>query len=349
VLGLSATAFLPGSPTFHVHTPVRWYLPDHIDHGTGALRIRPAAVTGSTGIGITYSGADRRRKPELMVEIGRLLWQQLLEGHLDGLHNHPDPTIRQRARVLLVTNSYQQGAQLLRGLVKSGAKRSRLCLAVPAPTDDEPVDNLDVPEDVHVLAANRLRQFPELAGADVLISPFARVARGLNIVVEHRSALASIWVCVRPVRLIDSPSALVAHTGAHARLGRGPSDQPAAELAERHLLAAQHLERINRANPAFSRLPKDVRTAVFADVLADLMQLAGRARRGGTDMTLFLVDNAFHPDGTPRGSDFASLFLNLYGQWKKLGVLDQVTAIYGTSLDGFLRYAKPATTTTRSR
>jgi hypothetical protein len=349
VLGLSATAFLPGSPTFHVHAPVRWYLPDHTGHGTGALRIRPAAVTSSTGTGITYSGADRRRKPELMVEMGRLLWQQLLEGHLDGLHNHPDPAVRQRARVLLVTNSYQQGAQLLRGLIKSGAKRSRLCLAVPAPTDDEPADDLDVPEDVQVLAANRLSQFPEFRECDVLISPFARVARGLNIVVEHRSALASIWVCVRPVRLIDSPSALVAHTGAHARLGRGPSDRPAAELAERHQLAAQHLERINRANPAFSRLPKDVRTAVFADVLADLMQLAGRARRGGTDMTLFLVDNAFHADGTPRGSDFASLFLNLYGQWKKLGVLDQVTAIFGTSLDGFLRYAKPSTTTTRSR
>jgi hypothetical protein len=176
----------------------------------------------------------------------------------------------------------------------------------------------------------------------VLISPFSRVARGLNIVVESRSALDSIWVCVRPIRLIDEPSALVAHTGAHARLRRNASDNPATELAQRHHLAATHLERINRSNPAFSRLPKDVRTAVFADVFVDLDQLIGRARRGGTDTTLYLVDNAFHAGGSAPGSDFDSLYRNLHALWAELGVLDAVRAIYGTTLDSFTIFAAPA-------
>lgn len=159
------------------------------------------------------------------------------------------------------------------------------------------------------------------------------------MVVQDQSAIDSIWVCVRPVKLIDDPSALVAHTGAHARLGRQPHAQAAEELAARHQLAADHLEYINRANPAFSRLPKDVRVAIFADVLADLIQLAGRARRGGTNTTLFLVDNAFHPDGAAPGSDFASLFRHLHQSWTDSGNLGVVTEIFGTTLESFARFA----------
>src|SRR6266536_354643 len=340
VVGLSATAYLPGSPTFHVHSGIRWYFPDRADSGTGRVFIRNAAVTGLDGRGIVLSGADRSKKPQLMREIGRRLWEQMLEDHLDALHS--DPARRQRARVLLVTNSYNQGLELCRGLIRAGAKRSRICVAVPAPSDDAPSDDLDIPQDVHVLPANRLKNFPQIAAADVLISPFARVARGLNIVVEDRSALDSIWVCVRPIRLIDEPSALVAHTGAHSRLRRAASDAPAEELAARHKLAADHLEHINRANPAFSRLPKDVRTAVFADVFADLNQLAGRARRGGTDTTLYLVDNAFHAEGAAPGSDFAALFRSLHTLWADGGSLGTVQEIFGTTLGAFTTFARPA-------
>jgi hypothetical protein len=336
VLGMSATACLPGSPTFHVHAETRWYLPDSPDAGTGGFEVRRGAVMGLDGRAITFSGADRRVKTDLMTEIGLRLWDQSLEEHLRQLHDHEDPAWRERARVLLVTNSYEQAVELCRGLIKAGAARSRLCVAVPAAGSD----GLGFPEDVHRLPANRLKDFPRMSGADVLISPFVRVARGLNIVVEDRSALGSIWVCVRSLRLINHPSALVAHTGAHARLGRLPADDPAAELATRHQLAADHFERINRSNPAFSRLPADVRTAVFADVLCDLIQLAGRARRGGSDTTLYLVDNAFHPDGTAQGSDFGSLFRSLQSLWAKLGVAADMRELFGTTLEEIARYSQ---------
>jgi hypothetical protein len=339
VLGLSATAFLPGAPTFHVHSPVKWYFPDRVDAGTGKVTIRNAAVSGIDGRGIVFSGTDQSKKPQVMREIGSRLWEQVLEEYVETLHRHPDPARRQRARVLLVTNSYKQETDLCRGLIKAGARRSRICLAMPATADGAAGTDLQFPDDVHLLPANRLRDFPGIAGADILISPFARVARGLNIVVENKSALDSIWVCVRPVRLINDPSALVAHTGAHSRAGRKPSDDPARELALRHQAAAIHLEHINRANPEFSRLPREVRTAVFADIFADLNQLAGRARRGGTDTTLYLVDNAFHADGTAPGSDFASLYRNLHALWAASGDLPAVREIFGTTLDAFATFA----------
>lgn len=239
-----------------------------------------------------------------------------------------------RARVLLVTNSYEQAVSLCRGLILGGAQRTRLAVAVPADSEH----NLQIPDDVLALAATRLSTFPT-TGRDVLISPFARVARGLNMVVGRKSALESIWVCVRPIRLIDEPSALVAHTGARARLGRTSADDPRAELDARHNIAARHLERINRSNPAFGRLPEDVRMNIFADVLADLIQLAGRARRGGTDTSLHLVDNAFHRGGSAPGSDFASLIRDLHQHWIDTDSLAQVSAIYGTTLEAFLAFA----------
>lgn len=333
VLGLSATAYLPGAPTIHVHANVGCYYPDDASTGTGKLTISNASINDrTTSRGITVSGAARNRKPQLLADIGAGLWADILEHRLKALHDNPERS--HRARILGVTNSYEQAIDLCQGMIRGGAQRSRIAVAVP-------VDGhhfLQIPDDVLALPATRLHTFPD-TGRDVLISPFARVARGLNIVVGRQSALDSIWVCVRPIKLIDEPSALVAHTGARSRRNRHPSGDPRLELDARHDIAAKHLELINRSNPAFGRLPADVRMAIFADVLADLIQLAGRARRGGTDTTLHLVDNAFHRGGAAPGSDFASLIRDLHQHWSEIGVLEQVSAIYGTTLDAFLAFA----------
>jgi hypothetical protein len=335
VLGLSATAYLPGAPTNHVYGQVIGHYPDDANTGTGRLTVSNASINDRiTNRGITISGAARNRKRELLDSIGAGLWEQLLEPRLETLHQHPDPDRRSRARVLLVTNSYEQAVDLARGLINGGAQRNRIAVAVPAAQ----AHHLQIPDDVLALPATRLRTFPD-TGRDVLISPFARVARGLNIVVGRRSALDSIWVCVRPLKLIDEPAALVAHTGARARRNRQPSTDPRRELDYRHDTAAKHLEQINRSNPAFGRLPANVRTAIFADILADLIQLAGRARRGGTDTTLHLVDNAFHRGGAAPGSDFPTLIRALHQDWYDTGVLEHVTAIYGHTLDAFLTFA----------
>ncbi|QKW12252.1 hypothetical protein [Verrucosispora sp. NA02020] len=335
IVGLSATAYLPGSPTNHVHADVACYYPDIAGTGTGRLTVSNASVNDhTTNRGIVISGAARNRKAQLLEGIGSGLWDQILEQRLRDLHDHRDAERRARARVLLVTNSYDQMLALCRGLIAGGAHRTRIAVAVPAGDRR----GLQIPDDVLAIPASRLRTFPG-TGRDVLISPFARVARGLNIVVGHRSALDSIWVCVRPIKLIDEPSALVAHTGAHARRNRHPGEDPRKELDKRHRIAAKHLELINRSNPAFGRLPPDVRTAIFADVLADLIQLAGRARRGGTNTTLHLVDNAFHRGGAAPGSDFASLIRNLHRRWRDDNHLDQVRSIYGTTIDAVFTFA----------
>jgi hypothetical protein len=335
VLGLSATAYLPGAPTNHVYGQVIAHYPDSTDTGTGQLTVTNASTNDrDTNRGITVSGAARNRKRQLLDSIGAGLWQQHLEPRLEALRQHHDPARQARARVLLVTNSYEQAIDLTRGLINGGAQRSRIAVAIPAAGNH----HLQIPDDVLALPATRLQTFPE-TGRDVLISPFARVARGLNIVVDRYSALDSIWVCVRPLKLIDEPAALVAHTGARARRNRSQSTDPRQELDARHQIAANHLETINRSNPAFGRLPANVRTAIFADILADLIQLAGRARRGGTDTTLHLVDNAFHRGGAAPGSDFPNLIRALHKEWSELGVLDQVTTLYGSTIDAVFAFA----------
>ncbi len=71
-------------------------------------------------------------------------------------------------------------------------------------------------------------------------------------------------------------------------------------------------------------------------MVVDMIQLAGRARRGGTDMTLHLVDYAFHEDSWQ--SDLAGVLRPHHGSWSP-DVRRQMNAIYREALAAFLAYA----------
>ncbi len=125
---------------------------------------------------------------------------------------------------------------------------------------------------------------------------------------------------IRPIPLIDEPAELVAHIQARALTQcPGPSSDPQALLAERRRVAGQYLDEIVRRPPYFQAQPIDVKLSVVAEIINGAVQLIGRARRGGTDATLHLVDGALHDAGG--GADFATLILKLRDTWHRAGVL----------------------------
>jgi hypothetical protein len=139
-----------------------------------------------------------------------------LAGELQRLHrDSPD-----RARILLATTSYDGARQVAEGLALAGAAASRICLAVRPRTDAPGDPGTQIVTDAGrwlELPADRLEDFPDVPGADILIAPLARVQRGVNIIGEgDRSALGSVWLIVRPIPVIDEPSELVAHIQARA-------------------------------------------------------------------------------------------------------------------------------------
>jgi hypothetical protein len=341
VLGLSATGYLPGAAATHVHTPVRWYVPDPAD---ARVRVRAATVNGPDGAPIRISGTPRPGRSDLMRQLGRYLWPQWLGPHLEGLRQNPETAAR--ARVLLATNSYDQAEAVAAGLLDALAEAhgpeaaARVCIATRP--GDATTGRWGPPAALY-LPADDLAAFPA-TGADVLVAPYGRVNRGLNILVGGgQSAIGSIWACVRPVPLIDEPAELLAHVGARALAGATATADPLSELDRRQRLASDHLERLLRVHHSFSGLPRDIRQDVVAEMLVDLIQLIGRARRGGTPAELYLVDNAFHPGGTGSTSGLPRLFTALRDRWTADGAWPLLEQLHRSVLDGVTRYATTMT------
>jgi hypothetical protein len=194
-----------------------------------------------------------------------------------------------------------------------------------------------------VISVEEVHRFPT-STAQVLVAPFAAVNRGLNILVADRAAISSIWVSVRQVPLLDQPDELLAHVTAHARAAAPPTEDPLECLRARQRAASAMLETILRSHPAFAALDPQTRIAATADMLVALIQLVGRARRGGTPAELLLVDHPYQVGGTAPGADLPALIHRLADGWAATGQLELLRALYGNALDALLSFADYPTT-----
>ncbi|MGW6074696.1 hypothetical protein ACWF09_00830 [Streptomyces sp. NPDC055186] len=334
VMGLSATAYFPQAVREHVHAPVRWWMTDAQARSIRARRHRIEYGEGHPLYGepIKISGQHPSRKKGALIELGTQLYDQYIHRELERQRAKD----KDRAHVLVVANSYQQCAWLARGIVQAGTYREGLCVAVRngdrhSPDPDLPRENIAMR-----LTAEQFEDFPQ--HGNVLVVPLSLIARGLNIVVGIRSAVRSVYLCVRPLALFAEPGEMYASVnaaGLHVLPAGGTTD-PDDALEEARAAAWQRLELILRAAPQFTSMPKSLQEEVVAGVVVDLIQLAGRARRGGTEAVLHLVDYAFHEDTW--SSDLETVLRRIHDQWPP-AVKRQMNDLYGEALNAFLSYA----------
>lgn len=334
VMGLSATAYFPQAVREHVHAPVRWWMTDAQARSIRARRHRIEYGEGHPMYGepIKISGQHPSRKKGALIELGTELYDQYIHRELERQRAKD----KDRAHVLVVANSYQQCAWLARGIAQAGTYREGLCVAVRdgdrhSPDPDLPRENIAAR-----LTAEQFEDFPQYG--NVLVVPLALIARGLNIVVGIRSAVRSVYLCVRPLALFAEPAEMYASVnaaGMHTLLEGGTAN-PDEALEKARTAAWQRLELILRATPQFTSMPKSLQEEVVAGVVVDLIQLAGRARRGGTEAVLHLVDYAFHEDTW--SSDLETVLRRIHEQWPP-AVKRQMNDLYGEALNAFLSYA----------
>lgn len=329
VVGLSATAFFPGAAREHILTPLTWSMTDA--HTGGVVAIE-GTVIGEGIRPVRIAGLSEGAKAGMLLDLGRLLWEQHLGAHFDALLSDSDR--KDRARVLVVANSYRQVALLAEGLAAVADPR-RIAVAVSSAYRNlsEPL-----PRDVVPLAFDQFETFPGLAPADILIAPITRVARGLNILVpgEQRSAISSIWVCVRPVAQLQDAAEMFASINAHGIAVVEPCHDPTLAIEAQRRAANRRLGELLRADPRFSFMPRKLKAEMVAGMLVDLIQLAGRARRGGTPVELYFVDGAFHDERLR--SDLPSLV-----RFHQESLTEEQRAgmrrVYGDTLTSVLDYA----------
>lgn len=335
VLGLSATAYAPGAHRHHVHTVPTWWVPDDVDHG---VSIEAELFPGLGEEMLRVSGVTGKDRIEATRLLGRRMWPRL-RGELKDLGRLSKHRVQDS--ILLVTTSYASCQHLRDGLLAAGAEPGLIAVAIRPRPDDEPASRHDESGEPlwHEIPGDQLESFTRLPKARILIAPLGRAERGLNILApqSNKSAIGSIWLAIRPVPLVDEPDELLAHVGARALDEKEISSEPWTELDRRRTVAGHYFETLVTSERYFRSLPPRAKRAIAAELIISLIQLVGRARRGGTPGRIKLVDAAFLDTGG--NSDLPHLIRELREQWAKSNELPLMHRYYGTTLNAFFRFA----------
>src|SRR5690606_22146588 len=150
--------------------------------------------------------------------------------------------------------------------------------------------------------------------------------------------VSEIYLCVRPVLSIEDTPWMHASINAAGRnaLPAGGRDTPVLAIRAAQKASQDQLRQILRSPSELSNSNPTRRNALVASMLDLLIQLAGRARRGGTDMTLHLVDEAMHD--SKFSSDLATVIREIHDDWTP-EQRDMMNELYGEALQSFLSYA----------
>ncbi|MFE7427666.1 hypothetical protein [Streptomyces sp. NPDC057545] len=332
ILAFSATAYFPRAAKTHVHT-----LPAYLysDVRPDAVRAKAGHVTRAdddTNDFFRLAGLEASTKIRDMPAFGGRLWRKRLEPHLrDIARLDPD-----RQRVLTVVNSTHHAFLLASGIAAAAPQPHWVAVVLPASGKAPAVA---LPPGVVQVTVDELEELPTRhPEVKVIVAPIGPVCRGLNILVPgtERSALYSIWVGTRPVMQIHDPATMYASINAAGIARGGPSLDPAAMLTAQRHAAQQRRDAIIGADRRFSRYPRFLKTEILASILVDLIQLSGRARRGDTDVEIYLVDNAFHD--ARFGSDYPSLLRTYYAELEP-AEQQHLRRTYGSAFNAWIDFA----------
>ncbi|MFE1174258.1 hypothetical protein [Streptomyces sp. NPDC058773] len=333
VLGMSATAYMPGAHRHHIHTLPSFIVPDE----GSEVEIDARPIPGLEGELIRISGLSGKKRREATRMLGAKLWSELSR-ELEDLAAQNTPGVQDA--ILLATTSYESCRDLAEGMRAAGAPPGLIAVAVRADPEaaTDSAQQLDDRPWIEI-AGDQLEEFGALAHARILIAPLKRVERSLNILApgQRRSRIGSIWLAVRPMSIVDDPDELLAHMGARALDDRRSHDRPWIELERSMKAAGSYLDELLSSRRYFSALPHRAKKAIAAELIASIIQLVGRARRGGTPGRLRLVDYAFlDPKGN---SDLPNLIRELRADWARTGELDVLLTTNGAALRAFFAFA----------
>lgn len=322
VMGFSATAKFSGSTIADIQAPVTLYQRDDDQK----IQIHEVVVhDGDSPIRISGIATPEKRKLEIR-KMATGIWDQFLEGHITSLHKHTP----ERSKILLITGSYDEAdivGSALQGIIDQTSRRRYGVYTVAKETKDQ---------NSRVIKPFQIESFPDYPDGDILVAPLEVIARGYNIIQtgKHTSALASIFILVRPVPPIGDTKATSAYVSYCNQL-LTPTPDVSANIKAAHSHAQANLWNIQNHCTVFSRLPKELRFHIYCNILVKIIQLAGRARRGGTSVDLYLVDCAFAHDRV----GWKQLTVQALATWEKQGKIPQMNQLYGGLIKALQAYA----------
>lgn len=326
VLGLSATARFPDSPSYDSCGELLLTHPDK--EGAIDLRYQPAVAAGEGDPErLSISGVSGGRRMKQSQRMG-LEMGETLRAKLAQLARNRET--EDRARLLLCTNSYRETLATTAGIERSGALDGTVKAVLSESRHPDPDVPWIRPEQIESMAS---------LGIDVLVAPLATVARGHNILQPGTtaSALGAIYLLVRPVPPLGEAKRVLTHVSYQMLRWQPSGDSVGSRLADERRRAEAFRRRYQSEIGPFSHLDDDLRRSVVADTLVLIEQLAGRSRRG-TDAEVHLVDGAFEE----RTARWSVVVRDLLQHWKREDKISTVSRLHGPFLCALQDYASRA-------
>jgi hypothetical protein len=302
-----------------VLSPLLGFVPDHDRN----VQIASAPVS------IRVSGTVRNRYGAARAA-ARELYDTTVGNYMKQLVGTPESA--GRARALLVTNSYKEAQAATEGLIEASRDAHNDIAILRVARANSEANNSTV------LSPSRLSDFGSIVGPAILVSPLSVVARGHNILQPgtSRSAISGIFVLTRPVPPTHQPESYLAHVSYHARrrptIWRGDVGET---LRTERRQAWARIRTLQKSSPVFGQMQLEIRRELVCDVLVELAQLAGRARRGGTPVDLYFVDAAFEDTLAPWGE----LVADILQWWHNQGCLPTMRSMHGAFVHALATYA----------
>lgn len=321
MLGLSATCVFPGSPTWDVAGQVIAHIPDR---NIGKVKITQVVtqtrVSGARGNSAQRSAAIKKAASEL--------YQTSLEPFVVGCLTSKKRS--NRARAVVAVSSYAQCEDVY--LAISRHRKPQIDVRYLTRENSASID----PQ--ASITRRQIESFGSIPGPSILIAPLSVISRGHNILVRDtgQSAISGIFLLTRHVDDIGDPTRILNEVSYAAFFNNPASHRDlAAAIDQERKRSHQLLAQIQRSPRTFRRMHPDLRRGLVADALVELIQLAGRARRGRTDVDLFFVDAAYEDEYVP----WRDLVQQVILFWQDTGCLEKIRSLLGDLFDELVAYS----------
>jgi hypothetical protein len=336
VVGFSATAYFPGASGFDLPAL------DLIDVADQPGKINFVNIPTATSV----SGKPLHERPTQVRSLALELWPWI-QARLAQLALHKETA--RRARLLLITTSDADALEFAKALLSITDGPAASVGLVRGTRDPQTLQGFPIDQ---VLQYSDLATFSQgtHAARSILIGSLHPMARGHNIVnPDSISAIGGIVICVRPLPSSNRPTAVLGHICYETNNVITPSPDLGENLLAEQRYANRMLYAIRKSSLAFSLLPSNIKHYTIMNILVLLLQLLGRARRGGTAVTCYLADAAFVSAGT----SWSSLLADALSKLDQEGHLEKFTLHHAALVDAIKRYiadnpevrnAKPSTT-----
>ncbi|MCC6613398.1 MAG: hypothetical protein IT320_07965 [Anaerolineae bacterium] len=315
VLALSGTSYLPDSTAFNVTIPLAGVLmaPEPTEQAIQDSRFIWQYFTDKAGNPITISGAQDKEQQFRLLMTAMLDFLGVPGGFLGNLlewleqqgTSNPDQWA-DRARILLLTNSYRQArvaAQVLRDRWRAQA-HTIFDLKRGSSSEDFQIEMLEQTGGLHRID---IEQFASMGGR-ILIAPMQSIGRGFNILnTQSKAAFGAVCFLTRPM---SQPHDMQAKAQELNRFALQWANDPSFEAWKHDTLyvramkareMAVDLRRMIEQRHGYIHLHdnSDLKVRPRRDLAATtagrIVQAVGRLLRGGVPFRAFFVDAAWSP------------------------------------------------------